>query len=292
MNRPTLEITTMIGCPLMCNYCPQDNLRDAYGDDIKYMTLQDFRTIVDKVPVSVRLDFSGQAEPWVNPDCTNMVQYALEQGFKVAIFTTLYNWDQDTVHKMGELLLQYAHQIEIFKIHFPDEKENMRGWRPSAEWEYAYVGIRTILQNAGIYYEAMTMSDGGVHPAIAHLPGVGVSHGWSVVAHDRAGTLDIEQVQQQPVKFSPKHQGPVKCSKTDLYNQGVLLPNGEVLLCCMDYEKKHVMGNLLDHGYENLFTNPEIVRLKQLNAANYFTQESLCKSCVDAVVDTTQVAVL
>ena len=287
MNRPTLEITTMIGCPLMCNYCPQDSLRDAYGDDVKYMTLDDFKTIVDRVPVNVRLDFSGQAEPWVNPSCTDMVEYALSRGFTIAIFTTLYNWDEQTVHRMGELLLQYSSQIEIFKIHFPDDKGNMRGWRPSEEWDYAYIGMRTILQNGGIHYEAMTMSDHGVHPAIQHLPGVGVSHGWAAVAHDRAGTLPMDQVKDQPIKFSPRHQQPIKCSKTDLYNQGVLLPNGEVLLCCMDYDKKHVMGNLLEHGYENLFTNPEMIRLKQINSLHYYSDESLCKSCVDAVVDNT-----
>jgi radical SAM protein with 4Fe4S-binding SPASM domain len=66
----------------------------------------------------------------------------------------------------------------------------------------------------------------------------------------------------------------------------VLLPNGEVLLCCMDYDKKHVMGNLLEHDYPNLYTNSEIVKLKQLNALPYYTPESLCKSCVDAIVDT------
>jgi MoaA/NifB/PqqE/SkfB family radical SAM enzyme len=284
-SRPTLEITTMIGCPLMCNYCPQDSLRDAYGDDIKYMQLEDFKTIVDKLPMDVRLDFSGQSEPWVNPECTDMVAYALAKGFKLAIFTTLYNWNEDTVHRMGELLLQYAAQIEIFKIHFPDEKGNMRGWKLSADWEYAYIGMRTILQKAGIHYEAMTMSDDGVHPTIRHLPGVAVSHSWSVAAHDRAGTLDTDNIQEQPIKFSPKHQHPIKCSKTDLYNQGVLLPNGEVLLCCMDYDKKHVMGNLLEQEYQNLYTNPEIVRLKKLNALTEYTDESLCKGCVDAVVD-------
>jgi len=292
MSKPSLEITTMIGCPLMCNYCPQDSLRDAYGDDVKYMSLDDFKTVIDKVPLNVRLDFSGQAEPWVNPDCTDMVEYALEKGFRLAIFTTLYNWDETTVHRMGQLLLNYASQIEIFKIHFPDEKGNMRGWKPSAEWEYAYIGMRTIVQSAGIYYEAMTMSDDGVHPAIRHLPGVGVSHSWTIAAHDRAGTLDTDNVKEQPIKFSPKHQHPVKCSKTDHYNQGVLLPNGEVLLCCMDYDKKHVMGNLLEHDYQNLYTNPEMIKLKKLNALSYYTNESLCKGCVDAIVDNAALTVL
>ena len=282
MNNYTLEITTMIGCPLMCNYCPQDNLKDAYGDDIKYMQLEDFKTIVDKLPNYVRLDFSGQAEPWVNPACTDMFEYAMQKGFRAAIFTTLYNWDETTVHRMGELLLQYADQVDIFKIHFPDEAGNMKGWRPSEEWEYAYTGMRTIVQAAGIHYEAMTMSDHGTHPAINHLPGVGVSHMWSIAAHDRAGTLDKDQVKAQPIAFIPKHEGPIKCSKTDLYNQGVLLPNGEVLLCCMDYDKKHVMGNLLEQDYADLQTNPAMARLLELNALPHYTSESLCKSCTDA----------
>ena len=56
MQRPTLEITTMIGCPLMCNFCPQDNLRDAYGKEAeKYMSLDTFKTVVDKLPKNCRI---------------------------------------------------------------------------------------------------------------------------------------------------------------------------------------------------------------------------------------------
>jgi sulfatase maturation enzyme AslB (radical SAM superfamily) len=282
MDNRTLEITTMIGCPLMCTYCPQDELRSAYGDEVKYLSLADFKKIINKLPKDTRLDFSGQAEPWVNPECTDMFQYAMEQGFRAAIFTTLYNWDETTVHRMGELLLKYASQIDIFKIHFPDDKGNMRGWKLTPEWEYAYIGIRTIVHAAKINYEAMAMSDGGVHPAIKHLDGVGVSHSWSIAAHDRAGTLATDNVKEQPIQFSPRHTKPVRCSKTKYYNQNVLLPNGEVLLCCMDYKKKHVLGNLLDTDYQALFTGEGMTSLLELNSMNEFS-DSLCKSCTDAM---------
>lgn len=281
MNEYTLEITTMIGCPLMCTYCPQDTLRTAYGNDVKYMSLSDFKTIIDKVPKHVRLDFSGQAEPWVNPECTDMFEYAVKSGFRTAIFTTLYNWDEATVHRMGELLLNYSKQVDIFKIHFPDAEGNMRGWKITPEWEYAFTGMTTVVRSAGIHYEAMAMSNTGVHPDIRHLMGVGVSHGW--FGHDRAGTLDQKQVEGKQVARIPKHVRPVKCRKTDLYNQGVLLPNGDVLLCCMDYKKQHVMGNLLTGTYDSIYTGPEMQRLKELNALADFTNESLCKSCTDAI---------
>ena len=103
MSFPTLELTTMIGCPLMCNYCPQDNLRDAYGTDVKYMTLETFTLALDKIPPNTRLDFSGMAEPWVNPACTDMFELALSRGFRVAVYTTLYNWDRATTDRVAEI---------------------------------------------------------------------------------------------------------------------------------------------------------------------------------------------
>jgi radical SAM protein with 4Fe4S-binding SPASM domain len=285
MNFYQIEITTMIGCPLMCTYCPQDNLRDVYGDDVKYMSFDDFKIMIDKVPEYVRIDFSGQAEPWVNPDCSDMLEYVLEKGHRVAIFTTLYNWDEQTVHRVGEIVLRYADKFDIFKIHFPDAAGNMKGWKHSEEWEYAYIGMRTILQTAGVHYEAMTMSDDGIHPSIQHLPGAAPSHRWDIAAHDRAGLLNKEQVKGQVIKLTPRHEGPVVCGKTILYNQGVLLPNGEVLLCCMDYDKKHVMGNLLTDSYDDILNGPAMQKLLELNKLPHFTNETLCKSCVDAIPD-------
>ena len=279
-----LEITTMIGCPLLCTYCPQDSLKEAYGNDTKYLNLENFKTVIDKLSTEIRLDFSGQAEPWVNPECTDMLEYALSKGFRVSIFTTLYNWDEDTIHRVGELLINYASQVEIVKIHFPDTAGNMRGWRPSEEWNYAFAGIQAVVQAAGIHYEAMTMSDQGVHSAIRNLPGAVPSHGWGVVAHDRAGTLDRDNVKDQPISFTPKHTRPVTCAKNPRYNQGVLLPNGEVLICCMDYEKKHVIGNLFTQSYDDVWNGPAMKRIKELNAMDTWHNETLCKSCTDARV--------
>lgn len=282
MSKATMEITTMIGCPLMCTYCPQDELRTAYGDDVKYMTFDTFKTAIDKLPEDCRLDFSGMAEPWVNPACTDMLEYGLQQGHRVAIFTTLYNWDEATVHRVGQLLTDYADQVDIVKIHFPDEAGNMKGWKPSPEWEYAFIGIQAVVRLAGIHYEAMTMSDHGVHPEIRHLPGVFVSHNWTIAAHDRAGTLDADKVKAQPITISPRWDMPIVCGKTEKYNQNVLLPNGDVVICCMDYDTKHVIGNLLEMDYDELFFSEEFTRIMSVNAESCFSNGTLCRTCTDA----------
>src|SRR5690349_1292762 len=143
---PTLEITTVVGCPLMCNFCPQTGLKAAYDQARKgkYLSLDDFKCVLNKLPKHVRIDFSGMAEPWANPQCTNMLSYALEKGFKVAIYTTLYGMtDEDATTVVG-MLRKHCIQVAAICVHLPDASENMRGWRYSQEWESVFIKFRTL----------------------------------------------------------------------------------------------------------------------------------------------------
>ena len=125
----------------------------------------------------------------------------------------------------------------------------------------------------------MTMSDHGkIHKDLDHL-GIQL-YNW--FGHDRAGSLNKEQVKEQPIKFITEHTEPVRCSKTINYDQHVLLPNGDVVLCCMDYDNKHIIGNLVTQSYEELFTGPGMMTLIKENIKPCYSSNSLCKSCTDA----------
>jgi hypothetical protein len=41
----------------------------------------------------------------------------------------------------------------------------------------------------------------------------------------------------------------------DLYHN-VVLPNGDVSLCCMDYGLKHILGNIYEQEYEDIIPRP------------------------------------
>jgi radical SAM superfamily enzyme YgiQ (UPF0313 family) len=62
-----LKITIMIGCPLKCTFCPQGNLKDAFKDDSKIIAVQNFEKLIRKLPLQMRIDFSGMSEPWAYP---------------------------------------------------------------------------------------------------------------------------------------------------------------------------------------------------------------------------------
>ena len=105
---PSLEFTLMVGCPLKCTFCPQDTLRGLYGRNTKYFSLEDFKTVLSKVPKHVRIDFSGMAEPWANPDATAMFRHALEAGYNMAVYTTLYGMEADDREVVLDLIRRHA----------------------------------------------------------------------------------------------------------------------------------------------------------------------------------------
>jgi hypothetical protein len=47
-------------------------------------------------------------------------------------------------------------------------------------------------------------------------------------------------------------EGQLGCRRNDEYSQNVMLPNGDVALCCMDYGLEGNLGNLFDTNFNDL----------------------------------------
>ena len=96
------------------------------------------------------------------------------------------------------------------------------------------------------------MTAGNLHPAVQTAIG-NVSDGSNSLI-SRAGNL--------PDRAIPNKHGALKCSACGhRINHNVLLSNGNVALCCMVYDLKHVLGNLLKQSYEDLFASSEYNRV-------------------------------
>ena len=269
---PVMELTTMIGCPVMCTFCPQDNLRDNYGKDTKYMQPVDLLKVLTKLPKNTRIDFSGMSEPWANPEATSMLEMVLYLRFKVAIYTTLYGMtDPERVKKALET---HPEQVEVVMLHLPDANGNMKGWKNSPEWMESLRVMSQLSLPCGV--GAMTMDGSGlVAPELQGI--VGRLPGWK--GHTRADSLPVEQVAGQALSMTPRNEFALTCASTPFYDRNVLLPNGDVVLCCMDYNLKHVIGNLLDQTYEDMMQGDKLAQIIKMNEAAGFDKCSICKSC-------------
>jgi len=114
MIKPSLEITTTIGCAVRCvKYCPQELITSKYRG-VPPLTLSLFRDLIKTVPKDVIIHFGGFCEPFGNKECADMIKYAHDQGYTVQISSTLVGLkpaDADRITKLP---------INLFLLHLPD----------------------------------------------------------------------------------------------------------------------------------------------------------------------------
>ena len=79
------------------------------------MRLDNFRTYIEKVPPEVDIWFAGMSEPWLNPECTEMLLYAHNKGHKICVFTTLIGM------KLSDLDLIESVPFGFFQVHLPSD---------------------------------------------------------------------------------------------------------------------------------------------------------------------------
>ena len=130
-----LEVTVNIaykGCAVACIVCPQDKLSKTYNlypkdELIRNLSFNNFKKIIDKVPLTTRIDFSGYTEPFLNKDCGRMIKYAHDKGHTVSVYTTLVGANVSDVDLLIDICKHptrpfSAHDQENpLAIHLPDE---------------------------------------------------------------------------------------------------------------------------------------------------------------------------
>lgn len=263
-----IEITTKIGCTINCVYCPQKLLLRRYFENDKTkkstLLLEDFKSCVDKLPEKTRIDFSGMAEPWLNSSCTDMVCYAVQKGHPVAIYTTLVGMTKQDFDRIKNL------HFEEFVLHIPDGRSNAH-IRIDNEYVQLLQEVITYKKN-DISLVTGYSCHGEIHPAIINA----IPKDSKLITEliDRAGNIESNDVK------SKKNSGEIVCVNCeDDINHNVLLPDGTLLLCCMDYGMKHILGNLLEESYETIQNSVEAQKVR----AGLKDEENdiLCRNCTN-----------
>lgn len=254
-----IEITTKIGCLNNCIFCPQDKLIKKYNSDEKLMSLEGFVEYIDGVPSDVDIHFSGFCEPWQNPFCAEMILYAHKKGHKVSVFTTLVGATKKDILKIKDIPFGY------FSVHLPSA-DNL---------EKISVDIRYLKM---LFFLMKTPLK-----ATFHFHGSGLNEKVKKyftklnmeilprAINDRAKNAGLINSSIKEKKTNNKR---ISCQR--IYHN-VLLPNGDVVLCCMDYGKEHVLGNLKRDNYYDLFKKDEFLNIKR--GMGDVGSDILCRRC-------------
>jgi hypothetical protein len=267
-----LEITTGIGCRVACRFCPQSRLARAYrrraGGSAHLMSFEVFASCVRKLPPHVEVDFSGFAEPWGNPECTRMLLFALERGHDLRIHTTLRGVTRSDVDAFAAIP---SARLKQLSVHLPSRDPRLE--RHPAD--PAYLELLASLVETGI---PLRFSVHGSGPA-SEVADLLAAHGVALPAprdtHTRAGNVDLSGIAALGNRRPPARiAGKLGCRRP---GWRVLLPNGEVALCCMDYRLDHVLGSLLESDFETVFYGARWRRVQR--AREDESLAVLCRTC-------------
>lgn len=261
-----LEITTVSHCKNVCCYCPQSALLKKYGKK-EFMTLENFRIILSKLPKDVIIDFAGYAESFLNKEAAQMMLEAYQAGYRTRLFTTLVGLTDQDVDKIKQAI------FDMIVLHLPDNEGYMK-----ADVTTEYIRLAKRFKEEVGYNSAHCY--GTLHKELVSiLPGCVSTSIETSGLHTRGNNLKTEKVK---LTDHPYTSGPIQCGviwreKGDRLNHNVVLPNGQVQVCCMDYTLEMPIGNLLTDSYESLFSSDGYKRI-----VKGMTDESIglaCRNC-------------
>lgn len=267
--RGNLEITTTIPCRLMCTYCPQALLMKRYSkDNDKFMSMNTLQSCLSSVPKDISVSFSGYAECFLNPNCADMICWVYDQDYKINLYTTLVGLKETDIDRLNEV------KFEVVALHLPDMEGHMK---TKIDDEYLTVAQKfsdKIGNTSALCYGTLDPRLREIFPNTKARP----SHG----LHARADNVQTEKIE---VEHTPRLSGKIRCDVAtrhglDEIRIGVLLPNGDVQLCCQDYGRKHILGNLLRDSYDDLFLSEEYLKVKR--GLDDDSQDILCRTCIEA----------
>lgn len=241
-----LLISTGIGCGVLCSYCPQVTIGQAYKkvDGPSRMTLEIFKACIDKLPADVTVDFTGFYEPFLNPQCTDMLLYAAERGLSVRLSTTVMGLEPKEIDRFRDI------GFVKFAVHLPDTKQLTR-----IVVDERYLAALARLTEAGISNIGYHVHEGQEGPEAVHEQVDALLAARNIEPENRWINTRAGNIESEGKRAPDRLVGELEvCSR--IY-QNVLLPSGDVALCCMDWDLKHMIGNLLESSYESLFESAE-----------------------------------
>ena len=267
---PTLEFTTSIppkGCVIDCAFCPQKTLLNVYKAD-KTMTYENFKRVIDKLPKEIRITFSGFTEPWLNKRATDMLLYAYKQGHPVSAFTTGVGMTVEDVERLKDVKFTTGPNGG-FCLHLPDQERIAKHPITPRYLEVIKRFKELESEIQGFYVMCM----GEVHDDIKpYWPNASVPEFWSRAGNLLGEAIIKPELQKYQDRFKHMDHGnvPRTCGCVEDLYHNVVLPNGDVSLCCMDYGLEQIIGNIYEQEYEDIIPKPK-------------TCFSLCQRCENGV---------
>jgi radical SAM protein with 4Fe4S-binding SPASM domain len=249
-----VEFTLTSNCPLKCDYCPQQKYINSYKkkSGCEIMSLKDYKFLLSKIDhLTENIDFSGYTEPLSNPSWDSIFEHTISEGYSLTLYSTLYNTTIEDIEKLTSLYIKkfYIHLVDS-EIYLPRYKYFVEKCKKQ-NLDFTLVYFKEEGEKMAAYFHDLTECEQ-----------------WST--HSRAGTL------RQSLRYA---KGAVTCCE-ERFLCNVVLPNGDVHVCCMDFPLYYKIGNLFEKTLSEIHRSD---KLKRFYRKMQSKEDNLCNHCIYAI---------
>lgn len=274
-----IQIQTTSRCNGRCSFCPYSDLEDTLSHGTMDVTL--FRTIVDESAAKgAKLIYPFlMNEPFVDYRILDRIEYIRSKGLSVELSTNGSLLSQQKADALCELGIKGV----VFNFPSIDEDE----FRKSMPGVDRSVAIENILYLASVAPKAMYVTvQVNAQPDVEsenidRTVDFFVSRGVDVrvrEAMDRAGNLAEEGLAQHI--YVEKLRG---CYIGAHRRHAWILWNGDCVLCCQDWRRTVVLGNVAQCSIEDVWWGERYVKIRRSVEGLISSGSLLCHSCEFAI---------
>jgi radical SAM protein with 4Fe4S-binding SPASM domain len=283
-----LNIEFFSGCNLRCTWCSLDHTKEHYE-----ISLNTIKRVFDELIVSKkfkldRIDLHNAGEIFLHKNINEILEYIGSIKSKIpnhptiSILTNATIFKEDTINTIFQTKC-----IDEMRFSFDGgNKESFESIRINAKYDKVYNNISSFLNKKDEYKSNITTEIICIVPPEKELSQDWMDEDFKFLLskvdkvnlrypHEWDGSSDIELSKNHYITNNNENKICYFLSKNL-----VVLPNGDVTVCCADLNSRGVIGNVNNNKLESIFMNT-----KRLNMLNKFTQNKkeeidLCKNCI------------
>lgn len=283
----TVQFETHSACNAACVFCP-------YSDTIQSqprgrMSEELFGKIVEEMAHHRvrRISPYCNNEPFLDPRMVERLGLIHRRvpGAKIVLTTNASRLDEATVDGLLEEDALHALYISFQGVEKEGYEATMRG---SLVFEKTLANVERLIAKwkaAGgearfkivVTMVATNLID--AEKAVAFWRARGVQSKWTAL-ENRGGNIRAAD------SLAPGRT-PLRryANCTRLFKQAYILWNGDMVLCCTDYTRKVLLGNVAETSIEQVWNAPKAVAIRRLYAEGRMDRIPLCRDCT--ISDTT-----
>jgi len=275
----TVQIQTRTGCNGGCIFCP-------YTASVEYMpkgTMSDdlFKKIVleiAKYRKTRRISPYLMNEPFLDPKLLERSKY-IKQTIPNSRITITTNGSKLSPELIDELMKDNPFHHIFISMQGIEKEPYENTMRGSLKFEETKRNVEYLIQKRNQFHPELKITVTmvktnlvDVDKAVNYWKNLGVNSKYTALENRGGNNPSFHKLNPgKSIRFN-------HCTR--LFKQAYILFNGDMVLCCTDYFKTMVLGNVAESSIYEVWNSPRAIKIRQDFIRGDFSDNPLCASCL------------